>query len=584
MEMLSFAAPLAALVATYFGWRYITSRLNEKLSKTGFELRPLGFLMLGIAAFTFIVAIQVGGATWLLLPLSVFGTLLFISRGDKQQVKGGAADVINDAEKMKALAEPFEPEPYIKKARARGRDEIFLGLNQDRKPIFFPRTKISKNHIEILGESGVGKSSLAGVLLSQLAAAGECVVIFDPKADRMLPGVLARAGQENGFPVTHIDLRFGKPAQLNPFFRARRDQVEELLQVALDLGKTGHAGADFYRGKDREATSWMASAFEDGETSMPELLEKAGEDERVVEQENLWREFRQIARIPAFQVHQDQGGHDLEKLLSNHGVIYITGSTTRLEVQAGQKLLLQRILQVLDERLDQSMPVAIFLDELKYILSPASLRAAGTIRDRNCHLIFAHQSLGDLSDCPGLDPKAVRGAVWGNCGLKIVYKMQDAETARELSLISGERAVLERRKTQNDNGVSVAESIGKASHMPLHTFTHLPKPEAGEASVGVILGDGVAYFVSTRWLPSGPTPEPIAAAPLQKTVAATAAASTAFVAGAGVGVSGEELLGKSAGDGRRDVDQSTVANEDADASANLEDAEILAADFDDLLK
>lgn len=450
-----------------------------------------------------------------MLPAGAVGVLfgLWISRKETHYaVKSGASDVLQDASMINALAAPFDPAPYIQSARKSGRDEIFLGLDQSRKPILFPRTKLDKNHVEILGESGVGKSSLAGVLLTQFAAAGECVIVIDPKADRMLPGVLARAGREYGFLVTNIDLRFGRPPQLNPFLNARRDQVEELLQVALELGKTGSGAVDFYRGKDREATGYMAEAFADGETSMPELLEKAADDERVTQNENLWREFRQIARVPAFNVHQGQGGHDLEKLIQLGGVIYITGSTTRLEVQAGQKLLLQRVLQILDERRDQSQPVAIFLDELKYILSPASLRAAGTIRDRNVHLLFAHQSIGDLSDCPGLDPKAVRGAIWGNSGIKIAYKMLDAETARELSLISGDRAVLETRTTENDNGVSVAQSIGKASHMPAHIFTHLPKPLGKEVSVGVVLGDGPAYFLATRWLEAGTIPEPIAAA------------------------------------------------------------------------
>lgn len=434
------------------------------------------------------------------------------SKALSSRVSGCASDVLNDAQKMHVLAAPFDPAPYIKKVRKTGRDEIFLGLDHNRNPVLLPLAKLGKNHVEILGESGVGKSSLAGVLLAQFAAAGECVIVIDPKADRMLPGVLARAGREYGFPVTNIDLRFGRPPQLNPFLNARCDQVEELLQVALELGKTGSGAVDFYRGKDREATGFMAEAFADGEAAMPELLEKAAEDERIIQNENLWREFRQIARVSAFNVHQGQGGHDLEKLIQCGGVIYITGSTTRMEVQAGQKLLLQRVMQILDERLDQSQPVAIFLDELKYILSPAALRAAGTIRDRNVHLLFAHQSIGDLSDCPGLDPKAVRGAIWGNTGIKIAYKMLDAETARELSLISGDRAVLETRTTENDNGVSVAQSIGKASHMPAHIFTHLPKPLGKEASVGVVLGDGPAYFLATRWLEAGPIPEPIPAA------------------------------------------------------------------------
>lgn len=523
MESLIPSVSIAVLLLSLLVWRLLAS--SSQLHKG--SARRL--VVTGVAGAA--IAHLLTPAS--LLPGFVAGSVLGLWLSHKRSnspVRGCAADVMNDAGKMRMLAAPFDPGPYIQKARRAGHDEIFMGLGQNRKPVLFPRAKLDKNHVEILGESGVGKSSLAGVLLSQFAAAGESVIVLDPKGDRMLPGALARAASLYRFPVTYIDLRFGQPPQLNPFLGARRDQVEELLQVALELGKTGSGAVDFYRGNDREATGYMADAFADGETSMPELLDKAAEDERVTQNENLWREFRQIARVPAFNVHQGQGGHDLERLIQRGGVIYVTGSTTRLEVQAGQKLILQRVMQILDERRDQSQPVAIFLDELKYILSPAALRAAGTIRDRNVHLLFAHQSLGDLSDCPGLDPKAVRGAIWGNSGIKIAYKMLDAETARELSLISGDRAVLETRTTENDDGVSVAQSIGKASHMPAHIFTHLPKPAGEEASVGVVIGDGPAYFLSTRWLEAGPPPEPISAPPRLTEPAATAPDEPDYVA------------------------------------------------------
>jgi len=415
-------------------------------------------------------------------------------------IKSSVADVKTDAANLKKLAKGFDPEYYINLKKG-----IFLGLDGNRKPVYYPKHVLDKNHIEILGESGVGKSSLAGVLLSQLAAAGETVVIFDPKPDRMLPGTLARMGQKYGFPVNVIDLRPTAGPQINPFHGCRPDQVEELLQVALELGKTGDAGVDFYRGGDREATSWIAQAAPQ-DADIQTLIATASGDERVTEKENLWRELRQLGRVRALQT---QKGFDLAEALSKPGVVYIMGSTTRLEVVAAQKLILQRVLQILEERADQERAVCLFLDELKYLLSPAALRAAGTIRDRNCHLVFAHQSLGDLDDCPGLNPKAVRGAIWGNSGLKFVYKMLDAATARELEAISGQASAETASITRSSQGESVSRRVEKQAHMPSHVFTHLPKPESGEASVGVIIGRGPASFLSTRWLKSGPTPKPV---------------------------------------------------------------------------
>ncbi|MEW6132329.1 MAG: TraM recognition domain-containing protein, partial [Pseudomonadota bacterium] len=430
----------------------------------------------------------------------VLSFLVWLGKGGADEGKAG--DVKGDAARLQKLAAPFDPEPFIRKAPA---GKVFMGLDGGRKPIYLPRHILDKNHLEILGESGTGKSSVAGVMLAQLAA-GEAVVIFDPKNDRNLPGALARAGEVHGYPFHILDLRPQADfPQINPFSGCRADQVEELLQVALELGKTGEAAVDFYRGKDREATSFIASALADGKTDMLEIINKAGADERVVEQENLWRELRQLGRVRALHTTD---GLNLEEALSKPGVLYVIGSTTRLEVVAAQKLILQRILQILDERSDQDMPVALFLDELKYLLSPASLRAAGTVRDRNCHLIFAHQSLGDLEDCPGLSPKAVRGAIWGNCGIKIAYRMMDAVTAAELSRIAGQSIVESESRSESDNGESLARRDERREYMPPHVFTHLPKPAQGEASVGVVFGLGAAFYLSTRYIQSGPCPEP----------------------------------------------------------------------------
>lgn len=449
----------------------------------------------------------------------------------KPAVSGAAADVTDDAARLQLMTKPYDPENFINLKKG-----IFLGLNSAKKPkpIYVDRALLDKNHWEILGESGVGKSSLAGVLLSQLAASGETVIVFDPKADRNLPGVLARAGASWGkYPVHVIDLRPQADfPQINPFLGCRRDQVEELLQVALNLGKADDAAVDYHRGRDRDATGFLVDALRDGVTDILELRDLASQDERCTEQDNFWRELRQLARVRAMHT---SAGLDLAGVMSRPGVLYIIGSTTRLEVVAAQKLILQRVLQVLEDRRDQSRPVCLFLDELKYLLSPAALRAAGTVRDRNCHLIFAHQSLGDLDDCPGLSPKAVKGAIWGNSGIKVVYKVLDSTTAKELEAIAGTTAVVGTRTSESDAGESIAHGVEKGLYLPAHVITHLPKPTGDQSSVGVVFGDGPAWPLATHWLKSGPMPEPVRAPECVQTshipaVEAAAATTAAAVA------------------------------------------------------
>ncbi|WP_170155458.1 type IV secretory system conjugative DNA transfer family protein [Sulfurisoma sediminicola] len=427
---------------------------------------------------------------------------------EPQQQQRATADVGEDAAAMSRLAASFDPEPYIDLRKG-----IFLGLDETRKPIYVPQGLCSKNHWQILGESGVGKSSLAGVLLSQLAMAGETVIVFDPKSDANLPGVLARMTGGAGVPMKVIDLRMTAPPQLNPLAGCRQDQVEELLQVGLELGKTGHAGADFYRGEDREKVEALANYFQAGASSLPALLQAAQGDEAIVGATNLFRELRQLCRLPAFNTAKE---FDLSGFIANAGLLYVIGSTVDLKVQAAQRLLLQRVMQIIEERQDRSRPIATFLDELKFLLSPAALRAASTIRDRNCHLIFAHQSQGDLHDCPGLDANAVIGAVWGNSSIRIVYKTTDAKTCKELELLSGKERAWSETTSKTKELLGPQEGGWRESEryrFPAHIFAHLPKPLGQEASVGIVFGVGPAFFLSTRWLASGPAPQPEAVEP-----------------------------------------------------------------------
>jgi len=103
-------------------------------------------------------------------------------------------------------------------------------------------------------------------------------------------------------------------------------------------------------------------------------------------------------------------------------------------------MLLLRIMQRLESRDRQAnnTHVTPFLDELKYLLCKPSLQALGTIRDKSANILLAHQSINDLRDVSAdLDPEAVKSAVLENTALKIVYRLQDPETAEWIAKRSG---------------------------------------------------------------------------------------------------------------------------------------------------
>lgn len=222
----------------------------------------------------------------------------------------GLDDVEHMAARLKKLARGFNPESYFNISKG-----IFLGRDEKSAPVYVPKESLQKNHWQIIGESGTGKSSLAGVLLAQCAMLGETVIAIDPKDDVYLAGALARIAERHGIPFHVIDLRPSAPPQINPLLGCTRWHVEELLVAAFELGKSGEAGADFYRGEDRDACAEVAKLYVDGANTIPQLFHACAKIPAITERSNLWREFRQFATLPAFHARE---GLDLERVSAGH--------------------------------------------------------------------------------------------------------------------------------------------------------------------------------------------------------------------------------------------------------------------------
>ncbi|EPR5445603.1 MFS transporter, partial [Yersinia enterocolitica] len=120
---------------------------------------------------------------------------------------------------------------------------------------------------------------------------------------------------------------------------------------------------------------------------------------------------------------------------------YIIGSMRNSKVIATQRMILVRLMQLaeLRDRINTTpRPIAIHLAELKYHLSRPALEGLGAARDKGVHIIMDHQSVADLRDCPAdLNGDAVVGAVVENAKFKLVYKLQDPDTALWVAKMSG---------------------------------------------------------------------------------------------------------------------------------------------------
>ena len=410
---------------------------------------------------------------------------------------GPAFTDVRSVEKDLPASRRYNPERYFRLKKG-----IFIGLDQQGKPIYVNKERYRKTHTQLLGITGSGKGVAASVLLAQSAIDGEAVFVFDPKDDEFMPRVLGRIAKNNRIPFHLIDLRPDAPPQFNIFNGASEHEIEEMLVAGFDLSEKGDI-ADVYRLEDRKAAALLAQIAVNSSAQRPRhLMELARQDKEIVRAKKFWAELEELSGLDCIDA---ESGFDLSKVLSEGGIVYLLGSTRYNRTVKLQKMVLLRIMQLIERRDRSNTPryAVLFLDELKYLLSSEALRALGTVRDKYAHVILAHQSLGDLRDCGNLNPQAVEGAL-DNTGLKLVYRVNAPLTAQWASRLTGQV----RAYRDNVSASRFKDGSWSEAQRPLfdeNMFLRLPD------MTGVLIGDGLAKSVNVSPLPAdNERPMPVA--------------------------------------------------------------------------
>lgn len=313
----------------------------------------------------------------------------------------------------------------------------FLGLDEHKKPIYWPPGK-PLPHVEVAGTTGSGKGVFIGMLISQNIGQGEAVFVIDPKDDEWLPHVVATAAKRYGKPYHFIDLRPGAPAQLNLFAGATADQIEELFLAGFGLSETGNP-SDFYSIADRQAATFIAGEAVKPGATPGSICNEHMETILSMKAEKFAGYLKEMATIPAVNALE---GVDLRRIVAEGGAVYVVGSMRNTKVMRLQKMLMIKLIHLAEER-DRTgtvkpRPISVVLDEFIYHISKPVLEGLGAARDKGMHVTLAHQALADFARCGAdLDKEAVMGAVMENCKLKLVYKIEDPETAEWLAQKSG---------------------------------------------------------------------------------------------------------------------------------------------------
>lgn len=359
-----------------------------------------------------------------------------------------------DVRKVKELlpgSTEYNPLDYIDLKKG-----VFIGLNKDDQPQYITLKEFRTQHAAIIGTTGSGKGITATVLLYQAILSGEAVFVEDPKDDEWAPHVLREACKKAGKKFTLINLN-KLNYQLDLLADISHEQLEELFNAGFSLAKKGEA-SDFYRIKDRRAARNTAAIYKKRMTLRDlfntDFVQSLREDVPA-----FCGELEEIALVNSINA---KNGFSLKYVFDEGGCCYIIGSTRNQKIISAQRMILTRLIQIAETR-DRinSTPrtVAIFLDELKYHLSRPALEGLGTARDKVVHIFMAFQATDDLRDCPSdLNGDSVTGAVIENAKFKLIYKIQNPETAEWAAKMTGSILVDdEMRKIRTD--LSLTEKV-----------------------------------------------------------------------------------------------------------------------------
>jgi hypothetical protein len=455
----------------------------------GFGLVGLAFNQVGL----FGLVLWIGG-----LALGLAGAIWWYRAGVQHQesffarltrrsglVRGGRTDVREVGALLPRPRQEYDPRDYYQKGT------FFIGLDERGKPLAWAG---SLPHVAIAGTTGSGKGRKLQDLAAQSVANGEALVYLDPKNDEWGPHALHSACIEAGVNYRFLSLAPDAPPQINILAGASLWEIEELFTSTLDLADTGTA-SDFYRAKDRAAARTVAEWIISEGFTLTQAHAKLSQEEFWVEEApGFLGKLGELAKIQAINAAQ---GYNLEQLIAEGGGLYVVGSMTLQPVRRAQQMLFVRIQQLASRRDRIAGPlrtVCVVADEAKYHISRPILQGLGASRDKGMRVVLAFQSFADLRDCPAdLSPEMVVGAIVENTPCKLIYRLEDPDTAEWLArksgiiLVDDETRFFDRNLALAETGVA-DRSVRQAEHYLLDTNKLMNLP----AGWGVLYGQGIA--------------------------------------------------------------------------------------------
>ncbi len=352
-----------------------------------------------------------------------------------------ASDVRAEAQRL--IPKDFRPERYYQ------REQIFLGLNNQSKPITVAVSKWQTENQKIIGPTQTGKGVLIGVQLDQAIRQHMCTIFIDPKPDKHALAIMKQACTASDRQLITLDFNGYLPGKWAPFRTGTEREIKTRLYTALGLMETGNE-SDFFKIKERQIIDSLFPHWDKEIHSLYKALE--GMDSPPARAQGIINEFRTLKSINPGK-HR---GVDIERALKENAVIYVRASITDPLIIQVCSLLIQCILQsAMRMYTNQERESHLFLciDEVRFMVTDLLADTLATITGANAHLAIAYQSLEDIRNIKDINvnAKSVEKSINVNCKSTIYYQAADFETAVYAAEQTGTRQASRYRYSVNQN-------------------------------------------------------------------------------------------------------------------------------------
>jgi len=318
----------------------------------------------------------------------------------------------------------------------------------------------AQHHLHIIGPTGVGKSVLAGRLITQDIAAGYGAVVIEPKGD-LVVDVLAHIPPERRDDVVVLDAADRMPVGLNPL-ASSGEPAEVTADLLLAVFKALYADSWGPRTQDILHACLLTLARRDDATlvMLPLLLTDTGfrrsltsgiHDPLALESFWAWYEqltageraqaiaplmnkLRQWLLRPSLRavLGQREPRFQLSQVFTEHKILLVPLRKAILGPEAAAllgSLVVAQLWQAIQARAavpaSKRRPVLVYIDEVQdYLHLPTDLSdALAQARGFGVGFTLAHQYLGQL-------PPPMRAAVLANARSRVCFQLNREDAAQ----------------------------------------------------------------------------------------------------------------------------------------------------------